>query len=129
MATKTDGLQITHVAAAQSSKTVTLNSALDRIDGALGGFFSQVMPDSTLALTEAQATENMVFNFTGSTIAGTQKVTVPDNVKKIYIAKNSTSPAQTISFETVTGTGPNLSTTAYKILVSDGTDVIDLGTL
>ena len=72
---------------------------------------------------------NYVIELTG-TITGNQIVTVPDGIEKSYIVYNNTTGAFTVQFKTVTGTGPTFSATdkGYKILYTNGTDIIEVPT-
>src|SRR5210317_194980 len=82
--------------------------------------------DGSTATSDAR---NYVIELTG-TITGNQIVTVPDGIEKSYIVYNNTTGAFTVQFKTVTGTGPTFTATdkGYKILYTNGTDVIEVPT-
>jgi hypothetical protein len=88
----------------------------------------------TTALTFSNGTtsngKNAVIKFTG-TITGNQVVTIPDTIEKTYIISNGTTGAFTVEFKTVSGTGVTFGTTdkSTKILFSDGTNIVDTGTV
>jgi hypothetical protein len=79
--------------------------------------------------TSTSDARNYVIELTG-TITGNQIVTVPDGIEKSYIVYNNTTGAFTVQFKTVTGTGPTFTATdkGYKILYTNGTDVIEVPT-
>ena len=74
--------------------------------------------------------KNAVIKFIG-TITGNQTVTIPDSIEKTYIISNGTTGAFTVEFKTASGTGVTFGTTdkSTKILFTDGTNVIDTGTV
>ena len=71
--------------------------------------------------------KNQVLKLTG-TITGNVNVTIPDSIEKTYIVENATIGAYTVTFKTSSGTGATWSTTdkGYKILYSDGTNIVDI---
>jgi hypothetical protein len=66
----------------------------------------------------------MIFKLTGA-LTGTSTVTVPDSVEKLYLVNNATSGGETVTFKTESGTGVNFTSTGYKLLFSDGTNIVD----
>lgn len=109
------------------------NTNLNLLQQAIAGYQSVSIAGgaqtTALAMTNATISNarNAVIDLSG-TITGNQIVTIPDNIEKTYIIKNSTSGAFTVQFKTVSGTGPTFSTTdkGTKILYSDGTNIIDV---
>jgi len=71
--------------------------------------------------------KNQVLKLTG-TITTNVNVVIPDSIEKTYLVENATSGAFTVTFKTTSGTGATWSTTdkGYKILYSDGTNVVDI---
>ena len=71
--------------------------------------------------------KNQVLRLTG-TITTAVNVTIPDSIEKTYLVENATTGAFTVTFKTTSGTGATWSTTdkGYKILYSDGTNVVDV---
>jgi len=67
----------------------------------------------------------MVLKLTGA-LTGTSTVTVPDSVEKLYIVNNATTGSQTVTFKTVSGTGVNFTSTGFKFLYSDGTNINEI---
>ena len=102
---------------------------------AVAGYTTQVVADGTttaLAITDGSVVaadniaRNMIIKLTSSgALTGTSTVTVPDSVEKLYLVNNATTGSQTITFKTASGTGVNFTTTGYKLLFSDGTNVVD----
>ena len=108
------------------------NTNLDIIQQAVAGYVAQAVTDSgttTLAITDGSTStsvaRNMVIKLTGA-LTGTSTVTVPDSVEKLYIVENATTGSQTVTFKTVSGTGVNFTSTGYKFLFSDGTNIIEI---
>jgi len=82
--------------------------------------------DGSTATSDAR---NYIIELTG-TITGNQTVTVPDGIEKSYLVFNNTTGAFTVQFKTASGTGPTFTATdkGYKIVYTDGTDVIEVPT-
>jgi hypothetical protein len=91
-----------------------------------------VAQTTPLAVTDATLSNgrNAVIKFTG-VITGNQVVTIPDSIEKTYTIINGTTGTFTVEFKTVSGTGVTFGTTdkSTKILFTDGTNVIDTGTV
>jgi hypothetical protein len=108
------------------------NTNLNIIQQAVAGYVAQAVTDSgttTLAITDGSTStsvaRNMVIKLTGA-LTGTSTVTVPDSVEKLYIVENATTGSQTVTFKTVSGTGVNFTSTGYKFLFSDGTNINEI---
>ena len=71
--------------------------------------------------------KNQILRLTG-TITSNVSVVIPDSIEKTYMVENATSGAHTVTFKTTSGTGATWSTTdkGYKILYSDGTNIVDI---
>jgi len=71
--------------------------------------------------------KNQVLRLTG-TITTNVNVVIPDSIEKTYLVENATTGAFTVTFKTSSGTGATWSTTdkGYKILYSDGTNIVDI---
>jgi hypothetical protein len=88
---------------------------------------------TTLTITDGSTStsdaRNYIIELTG-TITGNQIVTVPDGIEKSYLVFNNTTGAFTVQFKTASGTGPTFTATdkGYKIVYTDGTDVIEVPT-
>ena len=109
------------------------NTNLDIIQQAIAGYVAQAVTDGgTTALTitdgstSTSVARNIVIKLTGA-LTGTSTVTVPDSVEKLYIVENATTGSQTVTFKTASGTGVNFTTTGYKFLYSDGTNIEEIG--
>ena len=109
------------------------NTNLNIIQQAVAGYVAQAVTDggtTTLTITDGSTStsvaRNMVLKLTGA-LTGTSTVTVPDSVEKLYIVNNATTGSQTVTFKTESGTGVNFTTTGYKFLYSDGTNIEEIG--
>jgi hypothetical protein len=73
--------------------------------------------------------KNQVIKLTG-TITSAVDVIIPDSIEKTYLIENATSGAFTVTFKTTSGTGATWTATnkGYKILYSDGTNIVDIST-
>ena len=71
--------------------------------------------------------KNQVIRLTG-TITSNVNVVIPDGIEKTYLIENATTGAFTVTFKTSSGTGATWSTTdkGYKIVYSDGTNIVDI---
>jgi hypothetical protein len=111
------------------------NTNLNLVQQAIAGYEAVSIAGgaqtTALAMTDATLSNarNAVIELTG-TITGNQIVTIPDGIEKTYYIYNNTTGAFTVQFKTVTGTGPTFTATdkGYKIVYSDGTDVIEVPT-
>jgi len=108
------------------------NTNLNILQQAIAGYESvslNATTGATLAFTNAALSngKNSVVDLTG-TITTSVNVTIPDNIEKNYIVKNSTSGAHDVVFKTTSGTGATFGTTdkGNKIVYSDGTNIIDV---
>src|ERR1700735_3077290 len=84
-----NNFSISHVAANQNQKEVTINQAIDEIVGALSNILSVATAgaDVTLTTTEGgQAYGNLAFQFTGA-LGAAHNVIVPAT-PKLYIVQN-----------------------------------------
>jgi hypothetical protein len=73
--------------------------------------------------------KNQVLRLTG-TITSAVNVIIPDSIEKTYLVENATTGAFTVTFKTTSGTGATWTATnkGYKILYSDGTNIVDIST-
>jgi len=106
------------------------NTNLLILEQAIGGYDAVgVTSGATLAFSNGVLSngKNQVLKLTG-TIAGNVNVTIPDSIEKTYLVENATSGAHTVTFKTTSGTGATWATTdkGFKILYSDGTNVVDI---
>lgn len=90
----TPNLAITHVAAAQNQKEVTINDAVDAIDNAMNRALSLAMADANLTLTADQANRNGLIVLTG-TLTAARTLTLPANHRRLAIG-NATSGGQDV---------------------------------
>ena len=106
------------------------NTNLLILEQAIGGYDAVgVTSGATLTFSNGALSngKNQVLKLTG-TITGNVNVTIPDSIEKTYIVENATTGAYTVTFKTSSGTGATWSTTdkGYKILYSDGTNIVDI---
>jgi hypothetical protein len=108
------------------------NTNLDIIQQAIAGYVAQAVTDggtTTLTITDGSTStsvaRNIVIKLTGA-LTGTSTVTVPDSVEKLYIVENATTGSQTVTFKTASGTGVNFTSTGFKFLYSDGTNINEI---
>jgi hypothetical protein len=108
------------------------NTNLLILEQAIGGYAAATLNETTGAtLTFSNGAlsngKNQVLKLTG-TILNAVNVIIPDSIEKTYIVENATTGAFAVTFKTTSGTGATWSTTdkGYKILYSDGTNVVDI---
>jgi len=106
------------------------NTNLLILEQAIGGYDAVgITSGATLTFSNGALSngKNQVLKLTG-TIAGNVNVTIPDSIEKTYLVENATTGAHTVTFKTSSGTGATWSATnkGFKILYSDGTNVVDI---
>ena len=87
-------LAVTHVAAAQNQKEVTINDAVDALDNAMNRALSLAMADANLTLTGTQANRNGLIILTG-TLTASRTLTLPANHRRLAI-RNATNGGQEV---------------------------------
>ena len=106
------------------------NTNLLILEQAIGGYASiGITAAATLTFSNGVLSngKNQVLKLTG-TISGNKNVVIPDGIEKTYLVENATTGAHTVTFKTSSGTGATWSATdkGFKILYSDGTNVVDI---
>jgi hypothetical protein len=106
------------------------NTNLLILEQAIGGYDSiGITSAATLTFSNGVLSngKNQVLKLTG-TISGNKNVVIPDGIEKTYLVENATTGAHTVTFKTSSGTGATWATTdkGFKILYSDGTNVVDV---
>jgi len=106
------------------------NTNLLILEQAIGGYDSiGITTAATLTFSNGVLSngKNQVLKLTG-TISGNKNVVIPDGIEKTYLVENATTGAHTVTFKTNSGTGATWATTdkGFKILYSDGTNVVDV---
>ena len=111
------------------------NTNLLILEQAIGGSAAVgITSGATLAFTNGALSngKNQVLRLTG-TIGGNVNVIIPDSgsgtaPEKAYFVENATTGAHTVTLKTTSGTGPTWAATdkGYKIVYSDGTNVVDI---
>jgi len=101
-----------------------------------GGYTTQALPDNgTTALVKADGATGAtlatrVWKLTGTLSAGNSVLTVPDSIENWWLINNAEGGSTyTVTVKTVSGTGVAWAAgeTGYKLLFSDGTNVVDAG--
>jgi hypothetical protein len=109
------------------------NTNLLILEQAIGGYDDiGVTSGATLTFSNGVLSngKNQVLKLIG-TIAGAVNVVIPDGIEKTYIVNNATTGAHSVTFKTSSGSGVTFGATdkSTKILFTDGTNVIDTGTV
>ena len=110
-------LNITHVAAAQNQKEVTINDAIDALDEALTDSITVDFTSGDVTLTGAEFRENV--RFLASNHAGGEDLAVP-LIKRLFVVENPTSGAGDINVVRGT-TSVALSPGGAGLFYTDGT--------
>jgi len=112
------------------------NTNWNIIEQISGGYTTQVLPDNgTTALVKNDGTTGAtlatrIWKLTGTLSAGNSKLTVPDGIENWWLINNAEGGSTyTVTVSTVSGTGVEWAAgeTGYKLLFSDGTNVVDSG--
>jgi hypothetical protein len=110
------------------------NTNLLILEQAIGGYDAvglNATTGATLTFSNGSLSngKNQVLKLTG-TITSAVNVIIPDSIEKTYIVENATTGAFAVTFKTTSGTGATWSATnkGYKILYSDGTNIVDIST-
>jgi len=106
------------------------NTNLLILEQAIGGYDAVgITSGATLTFSNGALSngKNQILKLTG-TISGNVNVTIPDSIEKTYMVENATTGAFTVTFKTTSGSGATWSATdkGYKILYSDGTNIVDI---
>jgi len=132
--TTSTSLKLTVQATGENSGTwgQITNTNLLILEQAIGGYDAvglNATTGATLTFSNGVLSngKNQVLRLTG-TITSNVNVVIPDSIEKTYLVENATSGAFTVTFKTTSGTGATWSTTdkGYKILYSDGTNIVDI---
>jgi len=132
--TTSASLKLTVQATGENSGTwgQITNTNLLILEQAIGGYAAvglNATTGATLVFSNGVLSngKNQVIRLTG-TITSNVNVVIPDGIEKTYLVENATTGAFTVTFKTTSGTGATWSTTdkGYKILYSDGTNVVDV---
>ena len=113
------------------------NTNWDMIENIAGGYTTQALSDGgTVTLTKNNGSSSVlstrIIKLTGTLSSGNAIVTVPDSIEAWWIVYNAEGGSTyTVTFKTVSGTGVAWAAgeTGYKLLYTDGTNVIDTGFL
>ena len=112
------------------------NTNWNIIEQIAGGYVSQALTDNgTLTLTKNDGTTGAtlatrIWKLTGTLSAGNSVITVPDSIESWWLVNNAEGGSTySVTVKTVSGTGVAWAAgeTGYKLLYTDGTNVIDAG--
>lgn len=119
-------LAVTHVAAAQNQKEVTINDAVDALDNAMNRALSVAMADANLTLTGTQANRNGLIVLTG-TLTASRTLTLPANHRRLAI-RNETSGGQDVRAK-YAGSGAEVVIVpgATVLVQGNGSDLFGVG--
>ena len=119
-------LAVTHVAAAQNQKEVTINDAVDALDNAMNQALSLAMADANLTLTGTQANRNGLIILTG-TLTASRTLTLPANHRRLAI-RNATSGGQDVRAK-YAGSGAEVAIVpgATVLVQGNGSDLYGVG--
>ncbi|MFO1152740.1 MAG: hypothetical protein U1E42_03595 [Rhodospirillales bacterium] len=91
----TPNLAITHVAASQAQKEVTLNDALNKLDRALTDAVAISVASGSAVVADADFRQNIALKVTGAAVAG-RTVTVPA-IKRLFVVISDTANAEDVT--------------------------------
>ena len=132
--TTSTNLKLTVQATGENSGTwgQFTNTNLLILEQAIGGYDAvglNATTGATLVFSNGVLSngKNQILRLTG-TITSNVDVVIPDSIEKTYMVENATSGAHTVTFKTTSGSGATWSATdkGYKILYSDGTNIVDI---
>jgi hypothetical protein len=112
------------------------NTNWNIIEQISGGYTTQALPDNgTTALVKSDGATGAtlatrIWKLTGTLSAGNSVLTVPDSIENWWLINNAEGGSTyTVTVKTVSGTGVAWAAgeTGYKLLFSDGTNVVDSG--
>ena len=127
-------LKLTVQATGENSGTwgAITNTNLLILEQAIGGYDAvglNATTGATLTFSNVVLSngKNQILKLTG-TITSNVDVVIPDSIEKTYMVENATTGVFTVTFKTTSGSGATWSTTdkGYKILYSDGTNIVDI---
>ena len=114
----------------QAQKEVTLNSMSDLLDAAIAGKLDISTTGGTTTLTGTPAApqaQNMFLNVSG-TLASNATIEIPvaagTGRNRLYIVKNGTTGAFTVTIKKVGGTGVVITQGVTSFLMYDGSDIV-----
>jgi hypothetical protein len=119
-------LAVTHVAAAQNQKEVTINDAVDALDNAMNRALSLAMADANVTLTSTQANRNGLIVLTGALTAA-RVLTLPANHRRLAI-RNATGGGQEVRAK-YAGSGAEVIIVpgATVLVQGNGSDLFGVG--
>jgi hypothetical protein len=99
-----------------------LDDVLEALGNANAAVLAKTITASDVTLTTAEGMENAAVNLTG-TLTGNRNLIVPD-FPKLYLVRNATAGAFTVTVKTSAGTGVVVTQGASALVICDGTDVL-----
>jgi hypothetical protein len=115
-------LAVTHVAAAQNQKEVTINDAVDALDNAMNRSLSVAMTDADLTLTTSQANRHGLIVLTGSLTAPRQ-VTLPAKHRRLALRNGTTGGHEVTAGYAGGASTVTVTPDSAALLVGNGTDL------
>lgn len=113
----------------QAQKEATINEMFDLLDGAISGIQSISTTGGTTTLTgtpEAPQAQQMFLNITG-VLASNAIIEIPvaagTGRNRIFLVKNGTSGAHTVTIRKVGGTGVAITQSKICFVFYDGSDI------
>lgn len=122
--TTTPNLLIEHIAANQSQKEVTANTAFDALDKAFCQPTDIALADANLSLSDAQFLGSVYLRFTG-TLTAARTITVPAR-GKLVIVENATTGGFSIDVKTAAGAAITFINGDRKLLYGNGATLLRL---
>ena len=124
----TPNLLLLHVEEGQQSREVTIDEALDGLDGALAGHDAanfDFPSNDNYTPTPADCRANLSFEVvsTFGSLTVTRELIVPDD-SKLYLILNSTTGGQAITVKTSGGTGVMTSTGTTNVVLSGSPTIV-----
>jgi hypothetical protein len=126
----TNNLDLSHVAAAQNQKEVTINDQAGQLDAALTAILTVLIDDTdAVTLTSAQLRRSLFFVLEDDSPApdGAITITVPAIKRGLFFVINTTLFDATVEITGQTETAPTILAGTAALLISDGSDVRTAG--
>lgn len=119
-------LNITHVAASQNQKEVTINDAIDKLDLAVTDTATYDMASGNATVTAAEFRENVYFA-PQATLTAPRTLTIPTAIKRLFVASNGNAAAANTLTVACGATSVVIPGGERRLLYTDGTTVREIG--
>jgi hypothetical protein len=117
-------LGIPLLTATQSSKYVTVNDAIEALDGKVAGFDSIAMSDADNTPSNTVATQNATLKFTG-TLTANRNVILPQSAG-LYVIHNATTGGFSLTVKTAAAGSPatvSVANASVELVYCDGSNI------